>query len=188
LGKKILAVQYWMIFLEKELQIQADSNQKKADSEKTTSFLEKLVKETQVYNQAESNSYFVRVDALFSVNRLQEKNACLVQKNAGFSLLVNTTSEENLTALHQFSKQMQAGSGLTFRVIQLINEETCLIPHETLCLIRPDNFARILPLNLDNIYKSLDDSNHLLKTPEDSRKASIYFNLACMLEKEYVKG
>ncbi|MEK7339250.1 MAG: FAD-dependent monooxygenase [Verrucomicrobiota bacterium] len=147
--------------LENAQKIQADSNQKKADSEKLTSSTKKPVKEMQIYNQAASDSSFVRVDAFFSINRLKESSR-LVQKNSGFSLLVNTTSEENLTALHQFSRQMQADSGLTFRVIQLINEETSLIPDETLCLIRPDNFAKILPLSLDSVGKSLGCSNSLL--------------------------
>jgi hypothetical protein len=148
--------------IENALQIQADSNQKKAESEIIISSAKEFVKkEMQVYKQAASGSSFVRVDTFFSINKLKE-NSRLVRKNLGFSLLVNTNSEENLTALHQFSRQMQADSGLTFRVIQLINEETSLIHDETLCLIRPDNFAKIFPLSLDSIGKSLGYSSSLL--------------------------
>ncbi|VHO04387.1 FAD-dependent monooxygenase [Candidatus Rhabdochlamydia sp. T3358] len=144
--------------LENALQIQADSNQKKADSEKINSSAGGLVKEMQIYNQAANNSSFVRVDTIFSINDGLKENSRLVQQNLGFSLLVNTTSKKNLTVLDQFSRQIEADSGLTFRVIQLTNEETFLIPDETLCLIRPDNFAKIFPLNLD----SLDYSSSLL--------------------------
>ena len=148
--------------IENALQIQADSKQKKAESEIIISSAKEFVKkEMQVYKQAASGSSFVRVDTFFSINKLKE-NSRLVRKNLGFSLLVNTNSEENLTALHQFSRQMQADSGLTFRVIQLINEETSLIHDETLCLIRPDNFAKIFPLSLDSIGKSLGYSSSLL--------------------------
>lgn len=128
--------------------IQEDSNRKKIASSEISKTAEKTVsKEVQVYQAENDQNTYTRIDTLLKV-KFDDRVYGIIHKNVGFSVLVNIDqcSSESFALIKAFAQQIEDATPLSFQVITLLAEEQHLLPPRSACLIRPDNFAKIISL------------------------------------------
>lgn len=154
--------------MQNALEIKNDSNQKKQDSEKLISQEKTSIElENQIYQQKLHQIFCIRLESILSIgslNKIKNKQKSLSQiinKNPGFTLIVNTKSEEIFNKIKILKTKLD--SHIPIEVVHVC-EGSCNFSledcfkfsspdsfftknSERLIFIRPDNFVSIIKTN-----------------------------------------